>query len=158
EGFRRNQRAQGRDRRLVLEARHIDRGRRKALAGEFAREGLDRLEVAREINRAIEHDQRPRRAGRGGDARRLEAAEGADRRWVRRRLRRAELRRKPGEAGGHVQRAALVEVPPDFGRRLRREGRGLVEAGGGAPVARQKGELDSLFPRQRRQLVDAVAP
>ena len=157
ERLERNQRLQRRSRRLVLEARHIDGRCRKISRSERVGERGDRREIIGEIDRTIEDDERPWRI-RSLDAGALEEAERRDRLGRRRVRLLAPLLRKEHEQRLHVARAALVEIAPELGQRLRRKGRGLLEAGVCATVACNERELDSAFSRERRKLVDAVSP
>ena len=149
---------QRRDRRLVLEARHIDGGRGEALPGERLGEGLDRRAIVGEIVRAVENDERARRAGRSAAAGPLETPERRDRRGSRRLFGVSDQGREIGEASAEIVGAALVEIAPDAVQPLGREGRGRLEPPIGAAVARKQRELDPAPTRQRRQFVDAVAP
>ena len=119
---------------------------------------LDRRAIVGEIDRAVEDDERARRAGRSATAGPLETPERRDRRGRRRLRRPADQGREIGEARAEIIGAALVEIAPDAVQRLGRERRGRLEPPIGAAVARKKRELDAAPSRQRRQFVDAVAP
>ncbi len=153
-----DERPKGRERRLVLEAGHIDARGRESLGAHRLGQRLDRLEIVGEIDGAIEDDQRVRRAPLSLEAGPIETAEGADRRGGRGGRRGADLAAEKGEAGLHVLRPAFVEITPDLLDRAPRKRRSLHKARVGAPVAGQQRQPDAAAARQRRQFVDAVAP
>ena len=101
----------------------------KALVAQRARQRFDRLEIAGEIDRAIEDDQaraaRPAPASKQAASKRPKALTGTGGGAA---APRADFGGEKGEARRHVVRAALVEIAPDPQTASRVEGRGLVEA------------------------------
>ena len=130
--------AQRLKRRLVLEAGDEHGFDRKALVAQRARQRLDGLEIAREIDGAIEDDEGARRVRLSLEAGLVEAAEGADgngRRSVcaRRRSERRERRGTPPCCRGRPRRNSARCAGP---RRCRasRPRRG-ARRGAGPPAA-----------------------
>src|SRR6185437_3391767 len=100
---------------------------------------LDRLEIAREIDRAVEDDEGARGVRFSLEAGGVETAESGDRRRRRRlNVAGADFGGEKGETGCHVAGAALVEIPPDPPERAAVERRGLIEARVAPPIPRQQ--------------------
>ena len=108
EGLRRDEFAQRRERRLVLEARHIDAATSRSRAAQ-ARSASASIgcKVVGEIDRAVEDDERPRRARRRVDTGGLETAEGADRLAAS-----AQAAPRRARAAMKARQAAMFSGPP----------------------------------------------
>ena len=138
EALLREERAEQLERRLVLQTGQEDARDCEALVAESAGQRFDRLEIACEIDRAIEDDKRAWRLRRRLERGAVETAEGRDR--IRRRSLHCgapDFGGEKGEARRHVVRAALVEIPPDAQERGAVEGRGLIEPRIAPPISRQ---------------------
>ncbi len=158
EALAREHGAQERERRFVLEARHIERGRGEAALGKGVGQRLDGLKVGGEKDRAVEDDERAGRAGRSVKTGAVEEAAGRNGFGRRRFAGAVDLAAEGRETGRHVARSAFVEIAPEAIQRLRCERGCLVEPRIGAPVAGQERQLYSPPARKRRQFVNAIAP
>src|SRR6185437_8622323 len=129
------ERAERLERRLVLEAGEEHARNRKAPVAQSAGQRLDRLEIARQIDRAVEDDERARGVRFSLEAGGVETAESGDRRGRRRlHVGGADFGGEKGETGRHVAGTAFVEIPPNAQERAALERRGLVEARVAPPV------------------------